>query len=60
MGFFAFDDVGAITVSNVVWIYPAIVVPLTITVFVIWLAWIKLRPNTVGRTNEILNKLLGS
>jgi hypothetical protein len=47
MGFFIFDDVGRLTTSKTVWIYPAVVIPLTVTTFVIWLAWIKLRPNKV-------------
>jgi hypothetical protein len=59
MGFFAFDDAGALRVSDVVWIYPAIVVPLTVTVFAIWLAWLKLRPNVTGQTNQILDEMLG-
>ena len=47
MGFFVFDDSGALTTSDRVWIYPAVVIPLTFTVFIIWLSWIKLRPNKV-------------
>lgn len=50
MGFFVFDeDDGSLKSSADTWIYPAVVVPLTISVFVIWLAWIKLRPNKVQR-----------
>ena len=43
MGFFQFDN-GKVGVSNDIWIYPATVVPLTITVFVIWFTWITLKP----------------
>lgn len=54
MGFFDFDDSGRISISQMIWIYPAIVVPLTASVFVVWLAWIKLRPNKVA---DEVNKL---
>lgn len=43
MGFFAFDNDGALRTSKKVWIYPVIVVPLTAFVFVVWSTWIKLR-----------------
>jgi hypothetical protein len=54
MGFFVFDDNGALKLSGVTWIYPAIVVPLTTTVFLTWFAWIKLRPNRVQKEVEAL------
>ena len=54
MGFFAFDDDGALKMSGATWIYPTIVVPLTTTVFVTWFAWIKLRPNRVQKEVEAL------
>ena len=56
MGFFVFDDAGALNVSHVVWMYPAIVVPLTITVFAIWLAWIKFRPDSMKEVKKALNE----
>jgi len=43
MRFFQFDN-GKVGVSKDIWIYPATVVPLTITVFIIWFAWITLKP----------------
>ena len=58
MGFFAFDEVGALRVSRVTWIYPAIVIPLTVTVFVTWAAWLKLRPNKIGLANKRLDEML--
>lgn len=49
MGFFVFDQDGSLKISEMVWIYPAVVVPLTASVFTTWLAWIKLRPNKVQK-----------
>jgi hypothetical protein len=50
MGFFVFDeDNGSLKSSADTWIYPAVVVPLTISVFAIWFAWVKLRPNRVQK-----------
>lgn len=47
MGFFAFDEAGTLSISGNVWLYPAIVLPLTMLVFGTWLSWIKVRPNKV-------------
>jgi hypothetical protein len=58
MGFFVFDNAGALSVSRVVWMYPAIVIPLTITVFATWLAWIKLRPNNMEEFKKALDEKL--
>ena len=58
MGFFAFDDLGNLRTSKETWIYPSIVLPLTVTVFVTWAAWLKLRPNKIGLANERLDKML--
>lgn len=52
MGFFVFADDGTLNTSNNVWIYPAVVVPLTLSVFAIWLTWIKFRPNKIQREIE--------
>lgn len=43
MGFFIFDEVGGLLISRKAWLYPAIVLPLTMMVFAIWLLWIKFR-----------------
>lgn len=43
MGFFAFNE-GQLAVSPAFWMYPSIVLPLTIAVFAAWLAWMKFRP----------------
>ena len=56
MGFFVFDDAGALSVSHVVWMYPAIVIPLTITVFATWLAWIKFRPDNMKEVKKALDE----
>lgn len=56
MGFFAFDDAGTLRVSRVVWIYPTIVIPLTITVFSTWVAWMKFRPNKLVELNKQLDE----
>jgi hypothetical protein len=54
MGFFVFDNDGAMKLSGVTWIYPAMVVPLTTAVFVTWFSWIRLRPNRVQKEVEAL------
>ena len=36
--------------------YPAIVIPLTITVFAIWLAWIKFRPDNMREVKKALDE----
>ena len=58
IGFFVFDDSGALSVSNVVWIYPAITIPLTFTVFATWLVWIKFGPNKMETVNKLLDEKL--
>lgn len=57
MGFFAFNE-GKLVVSPVVWMYPSIVVPLTIAVFGAWLAWIKFRPVKFKEKREHLYSVL--
>lgn len=54
MRFFVFDQDGSLKTSGMVWIYPAVVVPLTASVFATWLAWIKLRPNKVQKKVKTL------
>jgi hypothetical protein len=44
-GFFKFTDDGKLSASDMIWIYPAVVIPLTATVFGIWYFWRRLRPN---------------
>lgn len=54
MGFFAFNDEGVLKISHKLWIYPAIVLPLTVTVFVVWYTWTRLRPNAIQKRAEML------
>ncbi|KAF2684154.1 hypothetical protein K458DRAFT_404445 [Lentithecium fluviatile CBS 122367] len=57
-GFFVFDGAGRLGVSDVVWIYPAVNVPLTITVFAVWLVWNKVKPNNMDEAKKKLNEKL--
>jgi hypothetical protein len=41
-----------------VWIYPAVTIPLTFTVFATWLVWIKFRPNKMETVNKALDEKL--
>jgi hypothetical protein len=55
-GFFVFDGEGALSTSGVVWIFLAVVIPLTVLTFLVWFAWIKLARKETRKVMDDLDR----
>ncbi|PPQ90502.1 hypothetical protein CVT25_014185 [Psilocybe cyanescens] len=56
MVFFDTQDNGALTVSKQAWLFPAITIPLTIVVFVLWVVWQRYRSRVDARSLGLGNR----
>jgi hypothetical protein len=54
MGFFHFDgEVDRLRVSSSWWLYPVVTVPLTVTIFGVWMGWMKWKPGPAKRMQRL-------